>query len=116
MKTRTPLIRAAIGIALVGAIVAFAHGSIAIPTPKPALMSVDGQSAVHATLLPTVSVHVDAIHPDEVVLSVATTEPLPVTLLPTVHVGAHGPALAALAPALRALVKVERTRVELLDM
>ncbi|MEO7062167.1 MAG: hypothetical protein ABI082_00135 [Dokdonella sp.] len=90
MNTRTPLMRAAIVIALAAATFAFVHTSPTLPAHTAVSMSLDARAPMHATLLPVVSVYADPSNPGEIVaMSIAASEALPVTLLPTVYIGAH---------------------------
>ena len=112
MKTRTPLIRAALAMAMVGSAfmiervpAAGAPGASAhFPHPygsqaaQPSVrMSVDANAPLHATLLPELSVTASASNTDRAVATkLATTAALPVTLMPTVHVVASRDEFAAL--------------------
>lgn len=113
MKTRTPLIRAAVATAIVASIFAITHRSLAVPV-LPLWMPVDAGPLLAATLLPVVSVYADATDPDGLVaMRLAATETLPVTLLPTVHVTARMPSLWAQAPRMpRTIAKADGVRAE----
>jgi hypothetical protein len=95
MKTRTPLIRAALAMAMVGS--AFAIERVPHAAQLGAGMSVETTAPLHATLLPELSVSASASDPDLVVATkLAADAALPVTLMPTVHVVATRDGLAAL--------------------
>ncbi|WP_395680189.1 hypothetical protein [Dokdonella sp.] len=112
MKTRTPLIRAALAMAMIGSAFALervpaagAPGASAhFPHPygsqaaQPGVgMSVEANAPLHATLLPELAVSASASDADLVVATkLATDAALPVTLMPTVHVFAKRDKLAAL--------------------
>ena len=103
MKTRTPLIRAALATAFVGGLFAILHGAPAVPASES--MTVEAGAPLDATLLPIVSVYAYATNPDGIVaMRIAATEALPVTLLPTVHVRLSLSELAAAAPVARHLL------------
>ena len=93
MKTRTPLIRAALAMAMVGSAFALER----VPAAQPGVrVSVDANAPLHATLLPELSVGASASDPDRAVATkLATTTALPVTLMPTVHVVASRDGFAA---------------------
>jgi hypothetical protein len=85
--TRTPLIRAALAMAMIGS--AFALEQIPEAAAAGTTMSVDARAPLHATLLPELTVSARAQGADFAETStLATTEALPVTLMPTVHVTA----------------------------
>ncbi|MFI4968810.1 MAG: hypothetical protein ACHP7D_01295 [Lysobacterales bacterium] len=96
MNIRTPLIRAAFAAVLIGGVCALPRIPYANAAPVSVTMSVDAVAPLHATLLPTVSVF--AGNPQRALAArIATTEALPVTLLPTVHVHARWSQFAATA-------------------
>ena len=94
MRTRTPLIRAALAMAMVGS--AFALERVPEAAQPGVRMSVDANAPLHATLLPELSVSASASDTDRAVATkLATTAALPVTLMPTVHVVASRNGFAA---------------------
>ena len=111
MKTRTPLIRAALAMAMVGSAFAlervpaagapgasahFLHPCGTEATQAGVRMSVDANAPLHATLLPELSVSASASEPDRAVApKLAAGAALPVTLMPTVHVVASRDGFAA---------------------
>jgi hypothetical protein len=109
MKTRTPLIRAALAMAMVGS--AFALERVPQAAQPGAGMSVEATAPLHATLLPELSVSASATVADRPVVStLATGAALPVTLMPTVHVFATRDELAALD----AQIKLDAAEIALL--
>lgn len=90
MNTRTPLIRATVVTALAAVAFAFVHSSPRLPARTAVSMSIDARAPLQAILLPVVSVFADSSNSGEIVaMRVAASEALPVTLLPTVYIGAH---------------------------
>jgi hypothetical protein len=109
MKTRTPLIRAALAMAMIGS--AFALERVPQAAQPGVSMSVEANAPLHATLLPELSVGASASDEDLVVASkLAAGAALPVTLMPTVHVFAKRDKLAVLD----ALLRVDAAEVALL--
>jgi hypothetical protein len=99
MNTRTPLIRAAVATALAGGVFLVSQVPQAIAAQASQTMSVEARAPLQATLLPVVSVVADATHPDGVTwMQIASTEALPVTLMPTVFVTARADSLAETMP------------------
>ena len=95
MKTRTPLIRAALAVAMVGS--AFAIERVPHAAGTAAGVTIEARAPLHATLLPELSVVASASDPDlAVATNLAVTAALPVTLMPTVHVVASRDEFAAL--------------------
>jgi hypothetical protein len=87
--TRTPLIRAALAMAMIGSAFALEQIPEAAAAQAGTTMSVDARAPLHATLLPELTVSARAQGADFAETStLATTEALPVTLMPTVHVTA----------------------------
>lgn len=113
MKTRTPLIRAAVGLAFAGSLFAVAHGPIA--TSSAIASSTAMPTLADATVLPAMSTYADATNPDSLVaMRLAATQNLPVTLLPTVHVTVQRSLLqAALPDAYDSLVEAAYPRLRL---
>ena len=92
MKTRTPLIRAALAMAMIGSAFALER----VPSAAGTGMTIETRTPVHATLLPELSVVARTDDPDLVVATnLAATAALPVTLMPTVHVVARRGDIAA---------------------
>ena len=95
MKTRTPLIRAALAMTMIGS--AFALERVPQAAQPGVGMAVEANAPLHATLLPELGVSASASDADLVVTTkLATDAALPVTLMPTVHVFAKRDKLAAL--------------------
>lgn len=100
MKTRTPLIRAALAMAMVGS--AFALERVPHAAQPGVSMSVETTAPLQVTLLPELKVSASASDADLVVASkLAAGAALPVTLMPTVHVVARRDQLAALDSRIR---------------
>lgn len=114
MLTRIALISVAVATALTGAGFAFNHTSPGIQARAAVSMRVDARASRHATLLPTVRVFADASQPHEVATAhFATTEALPVTLLPAVHVSAGGTDLATISTIVAPTMTTMRTHAPL---
>lgn len=96
-------------VAIIGCAFASAHVAAADGTQ----MSIDDRAPVEATLLPTLSVVADVTNPHAAITwSVAETQPLRVTLMPTLRVTAHAEPLAVtLLPTVRVNAQAETLAV-----